>query len=54
MLNNDLEKKLVRNFGRKRDGDDFTDGVIPYDLEKQLVRDFGNDRPENLVENQNL
>ena len=44
--NNDLEKDLVRNFGRVKDIDDMP-AVIPYDLEKQLVRDFGGDeRPE--------
>ena len=44
----------MRNFGRKKDGDGYSESVIPYDLEKQLVRDFGNNPPEELVENQNL
>ena len=51
-MNNDLEKKLVRDFGRNKE--EYGESVIPYDLEKQLVRDFGNDRPEELVNNQNL
>lgn len=38
--NQDLEKELVRNFGRV---DDEHEPVIPYDLEKQIVRDFDGD-----------
>ena len=41
--NSDLDKELVRNIGRKKDGDDYSEPVIPYDMEKQLVRDFGGD-----------
>ena len=32
--NSDLDKELVRNIGRKKDGDDYPEAVIPYKLEK--------------------
>lgn len=50
-----MEKDLVRNFGRKRDGDDLPEAVIDYNLEKKLIRDFGGeDRPEMLIKNNDL
>ena len=32
--NSDLDKEIVRNIGRKKDGDDYPETVIPYKLEK--------------------
>ena len=49
----DMEKELVRDFGRLKD--QYPDVVIPVDLEKQIVRDFGGDQcPTLLVKNNNL
>ena len=41
-----MEKDLVRNFGRKKAGDDLPPAVIDYNLEKKIIKDFGgDDRP---------
>lgn len=54
--NGDLEKELVRNFGRNHDDDiDDEPPCIPYDLEKKIIKDFGGDaHPEDLVKNNDL
>ena len=50
-----MEKDLVRNFGRKKVGDDLPATVIDYNLEKKLIKDFGgDDRPEQLIKNNDL
>ena len=53
-MNTDLEKELVKNFGRSGI-DELPIDYIDVDLEKQLIRQFGGDEhPEELVLNNDL